>query len=102
MVPLWITRSCAVIHGRNRILIRAVTSDTAAAHLAGSLGRPTLLLLKRAADWRWLGHDRVDTPWYPTLRLFRQSRAGVWDDPVAAVAAAVAAHRGAASGTVDA
>jgi tetratricopeptide (TPR) repeat protein len=61
-----------------------VTSDTAAAHLAGALGRPTLLLLKKAADWRWL-EDRADSPWYPTMDLFRQTRAGDWSDPVDAV-----------------
>ena len=69
-----------------------VTSDTAAAHLAGALGRPTLLLLKRSADWRWL-EGRTDSPWYPTLELFRQRVAGDWSVPVAALAARVAELR---------
>ncbi len=69
-----------------------VTSDTAAAHLAGALGRPTLLLLKRSADWRWL--ERCDdSPWYPTMRLFRQTVAGDWSDPVGRLAAHVAEIR---------
>ena len=54
-----------------------ITIDTAAAHLAGALGRPTWTLLKDAADWRWLA-DRADNPWYPTMRLFRQPRRGDW------------------------
>jgi tetratricopeptide (TPR) repeat protein len=56
-----------------------VTSDTSIAHLAGALGRPVLLALKHAADWRWL-RARDDSPWYPTMRLFRQARRGDWDD----------------------
>ncbi|MFO0406355.1 MAG: tetratricopeptide repeat protein [Labrys sp. (in: a-proteobacteria)] len=52
-----------------------VTTDTAIAHLAGALGRPGLVLLKAVAEWRWL-IARRDTPWYPTLRLVRQTRAG--------------------------
>jgi hypothetical protein len=47
------------------------------AHLAGTLGRPTWVLLKQDADWRWM-QGREDTPWYPTMRLFRQPRAGDW------------------------
>ena len=54
-----------------------ITSDTAIAHLAGALGRPTWVALKHMPDWRWL-LDRDDTPWYPTLRLFRQTRRGDW------------------------
>jgi len=48
-----------------------ITSDTALAHLAGALGVPVWLALPHAADWRWL-LDRTDSPWYPTMRLFRQ------------------------------
>jgi len=55
-----------------------ITSDTAIAHLAGALGRPVWLALKYVPDWRWL-LDRADTPWYPTMRLFRQPAAEDWD-----------------------
>jgi glycosyl transferase family 9 (putative heptosyltransferase) len=54
-----------------------VTSDTSIAHLAGALGRPTWVALKRVPDWRWL-LDRNDSPWYPTMRLFRQRVADNW------------------------
>jgi len=55
-----------------------ITCDTASAHLAGGLGRPVWTLLPFAPDWRWL-LERDDTPWYPTMRLFRQERAGAWE-----------------------
>lgn len=54
-----------------------ITVDTAIAHLAGALGIPTLLLVSSLPDWRWL-MGREDSPWYPTLRIYRQSRAGDW------------------------
>ena len=54
-----------------------ITSDTAAAHLAGALGVPVWVALQEIADWRWL-LDREDSPWYPTMRLFRQTRPGEW------------------------
>jgi ADP-heptose:LPS heptosyltransferase len=54
-----------------------VTSDTATAHLAGALGVPVWVALPFAADWRWL-LDRSDSPWYPTMRLFRQKERGDW------------------------
>jgi tetratricopeptide (TPR) repeat protein len=54
-----------------------VTVDTMPAHLAGALGRPVWNLLCHAPDWRWL-KDRDDTPWYPTMRLFRQAQPGDW------------------------
>jgi hypothetical protein len=54
-----------------------VTADTAAAHLAGALGAPAWVALSATADWRWLV-GREDTPWYPTLRLFRQAAIGDW------------------------
>jgi tetratricopeptide (TPR) repeat protein len=72
-----------------------VSSDTSIAHLAGSLGRPVWTMLHASPDWRWL-LGRADSPWYPTMRLFRQSGGG-WGDLVAAVAAelaSLAAERG--------
>ena len=59
-----------------------ITIDTAVAHLAGALGKPTWLLLSAAPDWRWmLGRD--DSPWYPSMRLFRQAKLGDWSEPLA-------------------
>lgn len=54
-----------------------ITSDTAVAHLAGALGRPVWVALSFVPDWRWL-LDRCDSPWYPTMRLFRQTERGDW------------------------
>ena len=51
--------------------------DTAVAHLAGALGKPVWLLLASVADWRWL-RERKDSPWYPTMEIFRQKRMGDW------------------------
>jgi tetratricopeptide (TPR) repeat protein len=62
-----------------------ITVDTAVAHLAGSLGKAVWVLLTYAADWRWM-LDREDTPWYPTMRLFRQTRPGEWSEVVERVA----------------
>jgi hypothetical protein len=56
-----------------------ICSDTAAAHLAGALGRPVWIVLKHVPDWRWM-MDREDTPWYPTARLFRQARRDDWGE----------------------
>lgn len=55
-----------------------ITIDSAPAHLAGGLGVPVWTLLNYAADWRWL-MDRSDSPWYPTMRLFRQANSRDWD-----------------------
>ncbi len=63
-----------------------ITCDTAIAHLAGALDRPTWLALPYDADWRWL-QDRADSPWYPTMRLFRQTTPDGWDDVFQAMAA---------------
>jgi tetratricopeptide (TPR) repeat protein len=65
-----------------------ITIDSAVAHLAGAMGKPTRVLLPLSADWRW-GTDRTDCPWYPTMRLFRQTTAGDWRGVTERVAAAV-------------
>ncbi|HYD70469.1 tetratricopeptide repeat-containing glycosyltransferase family protein [Azospirillum sp.] len=62
-----------------------ITIDTAVAHLAGALGVATWVLLAHLPEWRWL-MDREDSPWYPTLRLFRQRTAGDWAPPLAEAA----------------
>jgi hypothetical protein len=62
-----------------------ITIDSLPAHLGGALGTPTWTLLPMHADWRWM-EDRSDCPWYPTMRLWRQTRAGEWDSVIEAVA----------------
>jgi tetratricopeptide (TPR) repeat protein len=76
--------TAAVVQGLDMV----VTVDTAVAHLAGALGRPAWVALSAAADWRWL-RGREDSPWYPTLRLFRQERPGEWGPVFARLAAAL-------------
>lgn len=66
-----------------------ITVDTSMVHLAGALGKETWLLLPYAADWRWL-RGRSDSPWYPSVRIFRQSRAGDWQSVMGDVAGALA------------
>jgi hypothetical protein len=61
-----------------------ITVDTAVAHLAGALARPAWLLLPFAPDWRWM-LAREDSPWYPSLRLFRQNQTGDWSGVLTAV-----------------
>ena len=58
-----------------------VSVDTMVAHLAGALGKKVYLLLHSCADWRWL-QEREDSPWYPTMKLLRQSQAGDWKSVV--------------------
>jgi hypothetical protein len=62
-----------------------ITVDTAVAHLAGALGRPVWTLLANVPEWRW-GLEREDTPWYPTMRLFRQKTRGDWEEVIQRVA----------------
>jgi hypothetical protein len=59
-----------------------ISVDTAVAHLAGALGKPVLILLPHAADFRWM-RQRADTPWYPTAKLLRQATFGDWDSVIA-------------------
>ena len=63
-----------------------ITVDTSVAHLAGALGKPVWMLSRYDACWRWL-RDRSDSPWYPTMRIYRQPRLGDWDAVIDRVAA---------------
>jgi hypothetical protein len=78
------SRTAAVIADLDLI----VTVDTAIAHLAGAMGRRCFVLLPHVADWRWL-REREDSPWYPTLRLFRQATPGDWAGVMRRVCAAI-------------
>jgi hypothetical protein len=69
-----------------------VAADTAIAHLAGALGAQVWMALQFSADWRWLlGRD--DSPWYPTMQLFRQTKLSQWTDVFDRIAVAVEARR---------
>lgn len=70
-----------------------ITVDTAVAHLAGALGKAVWVLLSAVPDWRW-GLEGEQTPWYPTMRLFRQARVGDWAAVMQRVAQALATWRG--------
>jgi hypothetical protein len=67
------TETSAII----KALDLVITADTALAHLAGALGARVWLVLQDVPDWRWL-IGRADSPWYPTMRLFRQRTPGNW------------------------
>lgn len=71
-----------------RALDLVITVDTMTAHLAGALGQRTWTLLPVNADWRWL-LERNDSPWYPTMRLFRQKAEGKWDEVIDEVKSAL-------------
>ena len=70
-------------------LDRIIAVDTAVAHLAGAMGKPVDALVPFSSDWRWL-IDRSDSPWYPTMRLFRQSTIGDWTGPLERLCLALA------------
>jgi Tfp pilus assembly protein PilF len=69
-----------------------VSVDTAVAHLAGALARPAWMLVPFVPEWRWL-QEREDTPWYPTMRLFRQATAGDWPGVIGRVIEAMESFR---------
>jgi hypothetical protein len=77
--------TAALIEGLDLV----ITVDTAVAHLAGALGKPVWVLSRYDGCWRWL-MERDDSPWYPTLRLFRQAAPGDWDSVIARVSAKLA------------
>jgi tetratricopeptide (TPR) repeat protein len=70
------------------VLDLVISIDTSVAHLAGAMGKPVWVVLPAAADWRWL-LDRDDSPWYPTMRLFRQKQLGDWSDVMLRIADAL-------------
>ena len=70
-----------------------VSIDSAVAHLAGALGRPVWVALPFVAEWRWLT-KRSDSPWYPSMRLFRQPRFGDWDSVFRHIATALEVRDG--------
>lgn len=65
-----------------------ISVDTSVAHLVGGLGQPTWLFNRSASDWRWM-RDREDSPWYPTMRIFTQRKAGEWGEVVQRMAQAL-------------
>jgi tetratricopeptide (TPR) repeat protein len=67
-----------------------ITVDTAVAHLAGAMGKPVWALLPWVSDWRWM-LSRSDSPWYPTMRLYRQEKGEDWSDVIGRVVADLAA-----------
>jgi hypothetical protein len=68
-----------------RALDLVISPDSMPAHLAGALGVPVWTLVPHDADWRWM-EERDDSPWYPTMRIFRQPSPGAWEPLIARVA----------------
>ncbi len=77
--------TAAIVNGLDLV----ISCDTAVAHLAGALGRPVWLALPHVGEWRWLT-DRTDSPWYPTMRIWRQPSPGDWTGVFEAMAAELA------------
>jgi tetratricopeptide (TPR) repeat protein len=96
MVPLPVGAPLADTAALIAELDLVITVDTSIAHLAGALGQSAWVLLPFAPDWRWL-LDRDDSPWYPTLRLFRQPQPRDWPSVVTRLVAALQALQGAGS-----
>jgi ADP-heptose:LPS heptosyltransferase len=69
-----------------------IAADTAVAHLAGAIAKPVWTLLPFSPDWRWM-LKREDSPWYPTMRLFRQPAPGDWDSVIGNIREALAQQR---------
>ncbi|MDA0655826.1 MAG: hypothetical protein O2912_05395, partial [Proteobacteria bacterium] len=63
-----------------------ITVDTSVAHLAGALGRPVWVLIPEVPDWRWM-KNRTDSPWYPSMKLYRQEKSGDWGKTIAQIKA---------------
>lgn len=97
---LWDETARLTDYGETAALISAldlvISVDTGVAHLAGALGKTVWLLNRYAPDWRWLLH-RADSPWYPTLRQFRQRAPGDWPGVIADIRAALAGLAAAAA-----
>lgn len=78
-----------------------ISVDTALVHVAGALGKPCWVMIPHyASDWRWQ-RDRTDSPWYPTLRLFRQDMTGEWEPVIAAMAGALDELAASGAGGID-
>lgn len=78
-----------------------ITVDTLAAHLAGAMGKPVWMMLQYASDWRWMV-NRSNSPWYPSMRLFRQRRAGEWGAAVDSISEALSEWLSCEAGSVAA
>jgi len=74
------TDTAAIVSSMDMI----ISTCTSLVHLAGSMNKKTFLMSRWAPDWRWL-LDRYDSPWYPSLKIFRQKRAGDWDSVITAI-----------------
>lgn len=80
--------TAAIVSGLDLV----ISIDTASAHLAGALGKDTWLMLPFSPDWRW-SLERSDSPWYPTMRIFRQDKPGDWPGVIQRIAAALQERR---------